>query len=126
MNFAPNLAATLAELQEIRGIGERKSKNFAARQILEAVRRFKEGARAAAPRATATAMLRPRRCVCCGRPHLRRDREDEGNGSSQPSSIAVACLVEGGARSTTSMTRGWTLAAALKSRSPCASTEPNG
>ena len=86
--------ATLAELQEIRGIGERKSELY-GEQILEAVRRFKEGARAATPRATATnAAAETLRLLQEGRTfdEIAKMRE------RQLTTVinAVACLVESG------------------------------
>ena len=85
---------TLAELQEIRGIGERKSELYGS-QILEAVRRFQEGARAATPRGSATkAAAETLRLLQEGRTfdEIAKLRE------RQLTTVinAVACLVESG------------------------------
>jgi ATP-dependent DNA helicase RecQ len=85
---------TLAELQEIRGIGERKSELY-GQQILEAVGRFKEGARAAAPRGSASnAAAETLRLLQEGRSfdEIAKIRE------RQLTTVinAVACLVESG------------------------------
>jgi len=86
--------ATLDELQEIRGIGERKSELY-GNQILEAVRRFNEGARAAAPRGSATnAAAETLRLLQEGRTfdEIAKMRERQRTTVIN----AVACLVESG------------------------------
>jgi len=85
---------TLAELQEIRGIGERKSELYGS-QILEAVRRFQEGARAATPRGSATnAAAETLRLLQEGRTfdEIAKLRERQFTTVIN----AVACLVESG------------------------------
>ena len=104
--------ATLAELQEIRGIGERKSELY-GEQILEAVRRFDE-AHGPPPRGNAANAAAETLRLLQRRPHLRRDREHEGTTAhdrhqrGRRASSKVAKF--------RSMTRGWTLAAAPKSK----------
>ena len=85
---------TLAELQEIRGIGERKSELY-GQQILDAIRRFNQGARATPPRGEATnAAAETLRLVREGRTfdEIATLRERQRTTVIN----AVACLVESG------------------------------
>jgi ATP-dependent DNA helicase RecQ len=88
------LPSTLAELQEIRGIGERKAELY-GEQILDAIRRFKQGARAAVPRGGATnAAAETLRLLHEGRTF---DEIAEMRERQRTTVInAVACLVESG------------------------------
>src|SRR6185369_12496435 len=86
--------ATLAELQEIRGIGERKAELY-GQQILDAVRQFNQGARAAPPRGNATnAAAETLRLIREGRnfDEIATLRERQRTTVIN----AVACLIENG------------------------------
>ena len=86
--------ATLAELQEIRGIGERKAELY-GQQILDAVRQFNQGARAAPPRGNATnAAAETLRLIREGRnfDEIATLRERQRTTVIN----AVACLIESG------------------------------
>jgi ATP-dependent DNA helicase RecQ len=86
--------ATLAELQEIRGIGERKAEHY-GQQILDAVRQFNQGARAAPPRGNATnAAAETLRLIREGR----NFNEIATLRERQRTTVinAVACLIESG------------------------------
>lgn len=84
---------TLGELQEIRGIGERKSDLY-GEQILDAIRRFQQGARATPPREATNAAVETLRLLREGRTfdEIAAIRERQRTTVIN----AVACLVESG------------------------------